>query len=274
MSELIDGDDGLVAEEVGSWAKKKHQYLCRYIDISRAVRAQWTRPGGAGATYIDPFCGTGRAKVRETGEWIDGGAVSAWKESRKGGAKFTKMYVGDSDTKRLESCVNRLRGLGAPVAEMEGPALNAIRQTVPDLKPSALHFVFLDPFSLGPLDFGIIETLSKLKRIDMLIHLSQMDLQRNLTSYATSDNSPFDSFVPGWRENISTNQGQESFRQAILQLWRDKVTDLGVEPSVEMRLISGSKKQPLYWLLLAAKHELALEFWGVASNIDGQGSLF
>lgn len=28
MGRLIDGDDGLPAEDVGVWAKEKHQYLC------------------------------------------------------------------------------------------------------------------------------------------------------------------------------------------------------------------------------------------------------
>ena len=50
MGKLIDGDDGLPAEVVGAWAKEKHDYLCRYVDISRAVRTQWIGPGKAGAT--------------------------------------------------------------------------------------------------------------------------------------------------------------------------------------------------------------------------------
>ena len=70
MGKLIDGDDGLPAEEVGVWAKEKHDYLCRYIDISRSTRAKYLGPGKAGATYIDLFCGPGRCKVRDSGEWI------------------------------------------------------------------------------------------------------------------------------------------------------------------------------------------------------------
>jgi hypothetical protein len=57
MGELVDGDDGLPAEEVGKWAKTKHESLCRYIDISRGVRRKWIAPRKAGATYIDLFCG-------------------------------------------------------------------------------------------------------------------------------------------------------------------------------------------------------------------------
>lgn len=39
MGKLVEGDDGLPVEDVGVWAKDKHNYLCRYIDISRAARA-------------------------------------------------------------------------------------------------------------------------------------------------------------------------------------------------------------------------------------------
>jgi three-Cys-motif partner protein len=74
---LIAGDDGLPAEEVGVWVIEKHEFLKRYLDISRATRQKFLGDGNAGATYIDLFCSTGRARIRETGAWIDGSAVSA-----------------------------------------------------------------------------------------------------------------------------------------------------------------------------------------------------
>ncbi|SBV91332.1 conserved hypothetical protein [uncultured Alphaproteobacteria bacterium] len=140
------------------------------------------------------------------------------------------------------------------------------------LNPYGLHFAFLDPFDLGTLNFGIILTLSKLKRIDMLVHLAQMDLQRNAVTYATTDNSSFDTFAPGWREKVSIACSQQDLRRQIIQFWRDKVANLGVWPSTEMSLLTGSHNQPLYWLLLAAKHELAHKFWVTASNVEGQGA--
>jgi three-Cys-motif partner protein len=274
VGKLIDGDDGLPAESVGIWAKEKHDYLCRYIDISRAVRSQWIGAGKAGATYIDPFSGPGRCKVRETGEWIDGGAVAAWKKSRDGGVQFTQVYVGDIDPQRREAAAARLHRLGAPVIEIDGAAIQAVQKIVANLNPYGLHFAFLDPFNLEALDFGIVDALSKLKRIDVLIHVNQMDLQRNLVSNATSEESAFDVFAPGWRTKVDVVQGQQGIRQQVFQYWRDQVASLGVWPSTEMRLITGSKNQPLYWLLLAAKHELAHKFWITASNIEGQGKLF
>lgn len=273
MGKLIDGDDGLPAEEVGVWAKEKHDYLCRYIDISRAVRTQWIGQGKAGATYIDPFCGPGRCRVRDTGEWIDGGVVAAWKKSRDGGAPFTQVFIGDLDVQRRESAANRLRQLGAPVVEIDGAAVQSVRQIVGRLNPYGLHFAFLDPFNLEALDFDIINSLSALRRIDMLVHVNQMDLQRNLISNATAEESAFDTFAPGWRDNVDIVRGQNEIRQRVFQYWRDQVANLGVWPSAEMKLITGSKNQPLYWLLLAAKHDLAHKFWATASNVEGQGKL-
>jgi len=76
---LIQGDDGLPAEEVGAWAVQKHTYLARYLNISRGARQKFLGPGKAGATFIDLFCGTGRARIRETGQWIDGSAIASCK---------------------------------------------------------------------------------------------------------------------------------------------------------------------------------------------------
>ena len=272
MGKLIDGDDGLPAEEVGVWAKEKHDCLCRYIDISRSTRAKYLGPGKAGATYIDLFCGPGRCKVRDSDEWIDGGVVAAWKKSQESGAPFTQIFVSDLNTQRREAAATRLRRLGAPVIEIDGAAAQTAQQIVSQLNAYGLHFAFLDPFDLAALNFDIIVALSTLKRIDMLVHISQMDLQRNVVSYATTDNSPFDTFAPGWREKVSIIQGQQELRQQIFQFWRDKVAGLGVWPSTDMRLLTGSNNQPLYWLLMAAKHSLPHKFWATASNVEGQGA--
>lgn len=273
MGKLISGDDGLPAEEVGFWAKEKHDYLCRYIDISRATRAKYIGDRKGGATFIDVFCGPGRSRVRETGEWIDGGVVAAWKKSRDGGSPFSQIYIGDLDVQRRQAAAKRLREIGAPVIEIDGAAVQSVHEIVTKLNPYGLHFAFLDPFNLEALNFGIIDALSKFKRIDMLVHVNQMDLQRNLIANVTSDESAFDAFAPGWRDKVNIVSGQHELRQSVFQYWRDKVSSLGVWPSAQMKLITGSKNQPLYWLLLAAKHDLAHKFWTTASNVEGQGVL-
>ena len=65
-------DDGLPLDEVGACAKEKHERLRRYVDISRGARRKFAR---GGTTYVDLYCGTGRAIIRETNEKIDGSPV-------------------------------------------------------------------------------------------------------------------------------------------------------------------------------------------------------
>lgn len=271
---IIDGDDGLPADEVGAWAKEKHTYLRRYLEISCATRKKYIGNRKGGAVYFDIFCGTGRSKIRGTNEWIDGGAIAAWKTSCEGGAPFTDIYISDIDEGKLNACTTRLRNLGAQVHPIHACAVDAVQKMVSAVSGYALHFAFVDPYNLESLDFSVISTLSKLKRIDLLIHLSAMDLQRNLSVNLSADDSAFDAFAPGWREKVSTNGSQPEVRRRMVEYWREQVANLGVWPSIDQRLITGEKNQPLYWLLIAARHELAHKFWETAANIEGQGKLF
>lgn len=271
---LIDGDDGLLADEVGAWAKEKHSYLKRYLDISRATRKKYIGDRKGGAVYFDLFCGTGRSRIKNSNEWIDGGSVAAWKTSKEGDAPFTDIYISDLDEERLNACTERLRKLGAPVHPIHASAVDAVEKMVSAVSGFGLHFAFVDPYSLEALDFRIISKLSTLTRIDLLIHLSAMDLQRNLAVNLTAVDSAFDAFAPGWRDMVNTTASQPEIRRRFIEYWRQKVASLGVWPSIDPKLISGEKNQPLYWLLLAARHDLAHKFWTTAANPEGQGSLF
>lgn len=273
LGNLIDGDDDLPAEEVGVWAKEKHELLQRYIDISRAVRRRWIGPTNAGATYIDLFCGPGRAKVRKTGEWIDGSCVAAWKKSVEGGSPFSAVYIADADAEKLKYATERLRRLNAPVVPIHGKAVDTVKQIAARLHPSGLHFAFIDPFNLGAFDFEVMKTLSWFKYIDMLVHVSKMDLQRNLGFNVGMQQTAFETFAPGWRSSVNLGQSQPNIRRDVFEHWRGLVGSLGIDASSDMRLITGSRNQPLYWLLLVAKHDLAHKFWATASH-TGQDSLF
>lgn len=273
MGDLIDGDDGLPAEDVRVWVKEKHGQLCGYLNISSYARKKFLGEGKGGAAYIDLFCGPGRCRVRETGEWLDGGAVAAWEASRAKGTPFTHMIIGDRDEARLRACETRLLRRGAPVVALAGPATETAFKARQRTPPHGLNFAFLDPYKIGALAFSIIEELTKIKRIDMLVHVSSMDLQRNLDSYMAMSPSPFDAFAPGWREAISLDQSQRHVRGDIVEYWRNLVASVGATPSEDVRTIKGTRGQRLYWLLLAAQHSLAQKFWKEIVNSETQPSL-
>lgn len=289
--EIVCPEDNLIAGEVGSWAKQKHDYLARYIQISSKARKKYlinpSNPNEykGGATYIDLFCGAGRSRIKNSNEWVDGSAIVAWKASVDSGAPFSAVYISDSDKSCLDACEARLKQLNAPVIAVNRDAVDAIEWCRQLLNEHGLHFVFIDPFDLKSLDFRIIQTLSGLKRLDMLIHLSQMDLQRNMVSNLkkipvidreASIGSDFDAFIPGWRDNIDVNQGLKHIRSQVIKYWTEKCKQLGVNVAkdVNWRLITGLQNQPLYWLMLVAKHELAHNFWETAAKTEQQVNLF
>ncbi len=237
--ELIEGDDGLPANEVGIWAKDKHHYLCRYVDICRETRRKYLGKGKGGAAYFDLFCATGRSRIRDTGQWIEGSTIAAWNTSVAGGAPFSSIYISDIDEKSLGACSARLSTLGAPVIPIHASAAAAVQQMVQSVSRHGLHLAFIDPYNL--FDFRVIGSLSKLKRIDMLIHLSLMDLQRNLPRNLKMEESAFDMFAPGWRNVVNTAGSQPVIRRRVIEYWRNQVANLGVWPSIQQRLITGEK---------------------------------
>jgi three-Cys-motif partner protein len=273
MGKLVDGDDGLPAEEVGEWITDKHDLLCRYVPS--ATRKKYLPPhGNGGACYIDLFCGPGRAKVKNSGQFVDGGCVAAWRQSVSSGAPFSRMVLGDTDQVRLGAAAARLERAGAPVVTLLGSAKDNAFPAIRSAGNLGLHFAFLDPYNLETLDFSVISTLARLRRIDMLVHVSQMDLQRNFDRNASLDASALDTFAPGWREKVDIAAARRSSRQAYFEYWKTQVDGTGADTNTEIRLITGPGNQPLYLLLLAARHELAHKFWEtVAQKDDGQGRL-
>lgn len=253
----------LWVENVGPWAVAKLKIVTDYIQASSAARRRYL---GSGAAYIDVFCGPGRSKVRTTGKFIDGSPVAAFIKAKGSLAPFTAMHISDADRDLLSSAEKRLTALGAPSHTTPGPASVAMPKIVQTLNSSGLHFAFLDPHNLGTLSFDLFESLAKLRRIDIIVHVSLSDLQRNADRYTSSAHREFDRFAPGWRDHIRTDINQSSLRAAILQYWSDKVMALGLPRAEHCELITGTKNQRLYWLIFLSKHELAHDLWSKISS--------
>jgi three-Cys-motif partner protein len=264
-------DDGLPFDEVGAWAKEKHERLRKYVDISRGARRKFIR-GTGGATYIDLYCGTGRAIVRETKEIIDGSPLVAFKCARDIEVPFSEIHIADASGDSCRAAEKRLITLGAsPFKEIGAAEATAVR-IVGRLNPNGLHFAFLDPYNLQHLPFSVIEAFGKLKRIDMLIHVSAQDLQRNLHSYTRPGDTRLEGFAPGWRKAVDLKQSKQAIRAALLAHWASKMEMLGLPPAQHAELVSGtSKNQRLYWLVFVSRSNFAKGLWDKIRS--GQGKL-
>ncbi|TCU66135.1 three-Cys-motif partner protein [Bradyrhizobium sp. R2.2-H] len=269
----IDPGDGLATDIVGPWAIDKHERLRKYIDAYRGARAKFLPPKGTGgAAYIDLFSGPGRSQRDDTSEFIDGSPLVAYKAARGSKTRFSEMYFNDADGENVEALRQRMARLGGAANYYNQAAEVAVNHVVRALNPTGLHFAFLDPYNLENLPFSIIEKLAKLPRMDMLIHVSIFDLQRNLRRYL-EDGRVLDVFMPGWRSAIDMNRTDQSVRTDLLHYWLSLIQGLGTSPAEGIELVSATKGQRLYWLVFVSSHELGRRLWDDIRNVHVQGRL-
>jgi three-Cys-motif partner protein len=255
-------EDGLWVERVGPWAREKQKIITDYVQIASATRRKYQH-----CSFIDVFSGPGRSQIRETGQLIDGSPVAAYKQGRAS-HPFSSVHISDADVDLLSSAETRLRNEGAPVIATRGPASAALPRIVNQLSSSGLHLALLDPHNLGTLSFDLFEHLAKLQRIDVIVHVSLSDLQRNVDRYTSKAHEQFDNFAPGWRNHINTEMNQGALRAAIMEYWTDRVVSLGLPRARHCELIRGTNGQRLYWLIFLAKHNLPHAFWEKITSIS------
>lgn len=262
-----DPHDGMRRAIVGDWAPEKHVRLRKYVDITRAVRRKFE----GNATYIDLYCGPGRARLRQTGEIVEGSALVAALEAQRQ-TPYREVIIGDLDGINVDACEKRLREAKIDsVRPYVGTAADVAAQILPTLNPTGLKLAFLDPFNIESLPFSVIETLAKAKRMDMLIHVSIMDLQRNVRAMMTS--GKLDSFAPGWQKAINPAATNATTVMSIFAYWRSLLTGLDYRVSDNIERVTGNHSQPLYWLVYVSQHPLGDKLWGEVSHVEPQRRL-
>lgn len=256
-----DPEDGLPAVEAGEWADEKHDLLRKYLDYSHATRRKFIE-GTGGATYIELFAGPGRLFYKGTEKFIDGSPLVAHREAVRTDTAFSEMHLGDEREDFCKALSKRLKGLQAKSIVYPKIAEQAAHQIRNVLNPHGFHFAFLDPFGFDGLPFTIIEMLAGFKRMDILIHVSAMELQRKLPDYVASKECTLDAFAPGWREVVrGLDPSDIVTRGKVLEHWATLVKKTGFAGADVMHLVRGPNNQALYWLVLIAKHALAQKFW-------------
>ena len=270
----VDPADGLIVGEVGSWAAEKHDRLRKYVDASSAARADYLPPKGAGASYIELYSGAGRSIIRDTNTIIDGSTLVAYKTALASGTRFSDLHLADLDARNRDALAQRIKGLGGAATSYVGPADVTVDAVTEAINPYGLHLAFLDPFGLGQLPFVIIKKMLRFRRMDMIIHVSLSDLQRNLDDYSRKADPTLDNFAPGWRDVVDTKQAMAPLRAALIEYWLGLIRSLGTHPSTGIPLVVGEKNQRLYWLVSVSSHPLGHKLWDDVQNLTGQRSLF
>ena len=231
MTTELVGDDGLPITKVGAWTLEKHQRLVKYVTITGSVRKKFVKTE---ATYIELFSGPGRSIIEETGEIVDGSPVLATTTARDAGSPYSVIHLADIEPSYLDAVCKRIPAGSGRLHPVVGSAEETVDLVVQNLNPYGLHFAFLDPYKLDPMPFSVIEKLAKLRRMDMLIHVSVHDLQRNLRRYMEEHDGPLDRFAPGWRNSTDERDTDRNVRIAIFQHWLALIRALDMSPSEEV----------------------------------------
>lgn len=251
------------AAVVGPWVQQKHDLITHYVRASAAARRKFT--SRTEATYLDPYCGPASAVVRGTGTHVDGSAVCAWKASVASNVPFTHLCIGDTSAEVLASTEATLKGLRAPVRSAVGSAEVTVPQFCAQLNPASLHFALLDPFDLD-LPFVVLECLAKLQRIDMIIHLSTGDMQRNIVTYAESNAGKLEAFAPGWRKVVPVTGTSPQLREGVINYWFSLIKKLNLQTAPQMHRVRNSTNSTMYWLIFVSRAAIARRLWGVAES--------
>ena len=270
---ILDPTDGLIVDEVGAWASEKHDRLRKYIDAYRSVRAMYLPPKGTGgAGYIELFSGPGRSQIKGTYEFIDGSPVVAYKAAQGSRTRFSDLHFSDLDYEKSAALKKRITSLGGAAHFYSQPADVVVDEIVDALNPTGLHFAFLDPYKLEVLPFSIIRKLATIPKMDMLIHVSVFDLQRNLRRYV-ADGTVLNSFMPGWRDSVDVKRTDHGLRRDLLDYWLGEIRKLGTSPAEGIELVSGPGGQRLYWLVFVSAHPLGRKLWENIRNVNVQARL-
>lgn len=279
-------EDKLPVQCVDSWAEDKFSYLDRYLSASWGARQKFVQLNNA--VYIDLFAGPGRCRIKGDRKEIVGGAVRVANITK---GPFNRIILNDISAENCDALKKRV-----PSAEIHNQDANVIITTiVEDLLQAPYekyHFAFIDPFSTKHLKFHVLESLAKLKRIDIMLNFPIGPIRRNWQKWVASKRgNVLDEFLgtDHWREKVQETS-EAVFTITMLDVLYEQLKRIGF-PEEGLGLINeagednfgnaiatikNSMNVPLYYLVLASKHKLAANLWQsiTKTNAKGQKSLF
>jgi three-Cys-motif partner protein len=220
-----------------------------------------------GAAFIDLFAGPGRARIRETGEEIDGSPLVALRHHE---VPFSRVVLCELDPDNAQALRKRVEAYEGHAVVVEGSCHETIREVVAQVPVYGLNFALIDPFSLDQLRFDTITNLAALRRVDLLIHFPTMDIKRNLTR--STDRLSRAVGTERWQERVKK---AEDVPKAIDHL-RSELEKHGYTGKQVRSVPIKHGGLLLYHLVFASKHERGDKIWESVTKITatGQRSLF
>jgi three-Cys-motif partner protein len=252
---------------VGVWANDKHFYLRQYIEATRSVRARYLPPTGqGGAAFVDLFAGPGRARIRETREFIDGSPLIALRYDQ---SPFSKVIMCDIDAENLSCLRQRTAGFAARAEVIAGDCNAVMDRILQEVPQFGLNIALVDPFGGRALSFDdTLRRLGSLPRMDLIIHFPTGGFKRNFKKKPY-----FESFLglPAKQWGVEVTKAEHVPR--LIEVLKRQLTTLGYKPYFESRTpgITNTKNVVLYNLVYASKHERGEKIWKSITKHEPSG---
>jgi three-Cys-motif partner protein len=273
LCDSVKSPDGLPVRRVGAWTEDKLRFWNIYIDIT--TRAMKNKSAWGGLTYVDLFAGPGVCQLRGTGKRIPGSVLLA----ANAPVPFRKIIACEKTPNLANALKGRLdehKALGRSHV-LVGDCNEQIKQVVDLIPQRNLTLAFIDPTGLDA-HFTTIETLTRSRRVDLLILFADSyDVARNVFTYASQVESKLDRVLgpdSDWRHELRqlSNPTRENIRVLFSEIYQRQLRiHLGYK-YFEQRTMRW-RHLPLYRLIFAARHELALKFWKEAIKEDPGGQM-
>ena len=256
MSDCIDrdgnctepSDDGLPAQCVGRWVEEKHIYVKRYVEATRKVRKGYLGASKGGAAFVDLFAGPGRARIRETGQFVKGSPFLALDQTE---APFSRVVLCDLSTINVAALKERTKSDATRVDIVEGDCNVVVDQLVQSVPVYGLNMAFVDPYGLSQLAFETIRALAHVARMDLIIHFPTGTIKRNFHQ----NEADLDRFLGtrDWRSTVKTAQDAHK----LIDVLRSQLATVGYTGAdVRDIAVENAKHTVMYYLVFASKNRL------------------
>ena len=261
-----DPADGLPAMRVNVWARRKHHYLDRYLDIfAGGMKNKWSR-----RVYIDLFAGPGRCVLEGTEEFVDGSPLIALRHP------FTDHIYVDLEPSNTSALKTRcaLAAKERFVTVIQGNCNEVVDQIVARIPRYSLACAFIDPTN-WQITFETVRRLSGVGRVDLLISFFG-GMMKRVDHFA--DQPRLDAFFGShsWKDDprYRTVEGRPSLG-GYLACYRGQLETIGYQGQLSAREIpvKNSKGATMYLLTFASKHPLGYTFWDKITTEDERGQL-
>lgn len=263
--------DGLPARVSGAWARDKLYYVERYFTIfNKGMYKKWPR-----RFYVDLMAGPGRCITAERDEFDGSPLLAVRSEPAFERCIFVESAPTLLDALRIRSEEYLERASILPGDCNDVGTINSIRNALPN---SALGIAFVDNLGLD-VTFASLDALTNGRKIDLLITLQVSDLTRNADNALDGDQEQrFDDFFGAaeWRGVIqrckTANRTPQEIATELTQFYIERLGSIGYPHTAELHvLMKNTKNAPLYRLVLAARHELAVQYFREISKIEHSG---